>query len=52
MKKLLSILLWGAIAALGAAAFGLLALKRGETVRIDRPGASAIAAGPRVFVNL
>jgi carbon starvation protein len=32
MKKLLSILIWGAIAALGAAAFGILALKRGETI--------------------
>src|SRR5688572_25261477 len=32
MKKLLSVLLWGVIAALGAAAFGVLALKRGETI--------------------
>ena len=32
MKRLLSILIWGAIAALGAAAFGILALKRGETI--------------------
>jgi carbon starvation protein len=32
MKKLYSILLWGAIAALGAAAFGVLALKRGESI--------------------
>ncbi len=32
MKKILSILLWSAIAALGAAAFGILALKRGETI--------------------
>src|ERR687896_2104627 len=32
MRKLLSILIWGVIAALGAAAFGVLALKRGETI--------------------
>jgi carbon starvation protein len=32
MKKLSSVLLWGVIAALGAAAFGVLALKRGETI--------------------
>ena len=32
MKRLLSILIWGVIAALGAAAFGILALKRGETI--------------------
>src|SRR5687768_10489977 len=32
MKKLASILIWGLIAALGAAAFGVLALKRGETI--------------------
>ena len=32
MKKLLSILIWAGIAALGAAGFGVLALKRGETV--------------------
>ncbi|HET9441449.1 MAG TPA: carbon starvation CstA family protein, partial [Longimicrobiales bacterium] len=32
MKKLFSILLWGVIAALGAAAFGVLALKRGESI--------------------
>ncbi len=32
MKKLLSILIWAAIAALGAAGFAVLALKRGETV--------------------
>ena len=32
MKKLLSILIWGVIAALGAAAFGILALKRGEAI--------------------
>jgi carbon starvation protein len=32
MKKILSITTWGLIAALGAAAFGMLALKRGETI--------------------
>ena len=32
MNKLLSILLWGAISAAGAAAFAILALHRGETV--------------------
>lgn len=32
MKKLLSILIWAAIAALGALGFGVLALSRGETV--------------------
>jgi carbon starvation protein len=32
MKRLLSILAWMAIAALGAAAFGILALKRGENI--------------------
>src|SRR5688572_30332464 len=32
MKKLLSILIWAGIAALGAAGFGVLALKRGETI--------------------
>jgi carbon starvation protein len=32
MRKLLSITIWGIIAALGAAAFGILALKRGETI--------------------
>ena len=32
MRKLVSILVWGAVAALGAAAFGILALKRGETI--------------------
>jgi carbon starvation protein len=32
MNKLLSILVWTAIAALGAAAFGVLALSRGETI--------------------
>ena len=32
MKKLVSILVWSAIAALGAAAFGILALKRGENI--------------------
>jgi carbon starvation protein len=32
MRKLLSILIWGAVAALGAAGFGVLALSRGETV--------------------
>jgi carbon starvation protein len=32
MRKILSIALWSAIAALGAAAFGILALKRGESV--------------------
>jgi carbon starvation protein len=32
MKRLLSILVWAAIAALGAGAFGILALKRGETI--------------------
>jgi carbon starvation protein len=32
MKKLLSILIWAAIAALGAVGFGFLALKRGETI--------------------
>jgi carbon starvation protein len=32
MRKLLSIVIWGVIAALGAAAFGILALKRGETI--------------------
>src|SRR2546422_3594452 len=32
MKRLGSVLWWGAIAALGAAAFGVLALSRGETV--------------------
>src|SRR5688500_14177266 len=31
MKRLLSILLWGSLAALGAVAFGVLALKRGES---------------------
>jgi carbon starvation protein len=32
MKRLLSIVGWGIIAALGAAAFGVLALKRGESI--------------------
>jgi carbon starvation protein len=32
MKRLLSILTWAIIAALGAAAFGVLALKRGENI--------------------
>src|SRR5688572_17749414 len=32
MRKILSILIWGAIAALGAAGFAVLALSRGETV--------------------
>src|SRR5688572_11629827 len=32
MKRLLSILAWAIIAALGAAAFGILALKRGENI--------------------
>jgi carbon starvation protein len=32
MKKLLSILVWAVVAALGAAAFGVLALKRGENI--------------------
>src|SRR3989441_7029515 len=32
MKRLGSVLVWGGIAALGAAAFGVLALTRGETV--------------------
>ena len=32
MRKLLSILVWGIIAALGGAAFAILALKRGETI--------------------
>src|SRR5207249_5515247 len=32
MKRLDSVLAWGGIAALGAAAFGVLALSRGETV--------------------
>src|SRR5437764_14892114 len=32
MKRLGSVLTWGGIAALGAAAFGVLALSRGETV--------------------
>ena len=32
MKKLLPIVIWGAVAMLGAVAFGFLALKRGETV--------------------
>ncbi len=32
MKKPLSILVWVVIAALGAAAFGIIALSRGETV--------------------
>src|SRR2546425_12589156 len=32
MRRLGSILLWGAIAALGALAFALLALARGETI--------------------
>jgi carbon starvation protein len=32
MRKLLSVLTWGIIAALGAAAFGVLALKRGESI--------------------
>ncbi len=32
MKRLGSVLLWGGISALGAAAFGVLALSRGETV--------------------
>ena len=32
MKRLLSILTWALIAALGAAAFGVLALKRGENI--------------------
>src|ERR687898_356825 len=32
MRKLLSILIWGVIGALGAAAFGVLALSRGETI--------------------
>src|SRR2546427_1977966 len=32
MKRLGSVLLWGATAALGGAAFGVLALSRGETV--------------------
>lgn len=32
MKRFASIAIWGVIAALGAAAFGVLALKRGETI--------------------
>ncbi|HUP87981.1 MAG TPA: carbon starvation CstA family protein [Longimicrobiales bacterium] len=32
MRKFTSILLWGALAALGAAAFGVLALERGENI--------------------
>ncbi len=32
MRRILPILVWGGIAALGAAAFGVLALSRGETV--------------------
>jgi carbon starvation protein len=32
MKKLYSIAIWGVIAVLGAAAFGMLALSRGETI--------------------
>ncbi|MGH7466733.1 MAG: carbon starvation CstA family protein [Longimicrobiales bacterium] len=32
MRKLLSILIWAAIAALGAAGFGMLALSRGESI--------------------
>src|SRR5881296_3935131 len=32
MNRLASVLLWGALSALGAAAFGVLALSRGETV--------------------
>ena len=32
MKRLASTLAWGAIAALGAAAFGVLALSRGESI--------------------
>src|SRR5438105_6780731 len=32
MNRLLSLLVWGGISALGAAAFGVLALSRGETV--------------------
>ena len=32
MRKLLSIAIWGVVAALGAAAFAVLALKRGETI--------------------
>ena len=32
MKRLASALVWGAIAALGAAAFGVLALSRGESI--------------------
>jgi carbon starvation protein len=32
MRRLTSILLWGALSALGATAFGILALSRGETI--------------------
>ncbi len=32
MRRLASVLLWGTLSALGAAAFGVLALRRGETV--------------------
>jgi carbon starvation protein len=32
MRRIVPVLAWGAIAALGAAAFGVLALSRGETV--------------------
>ncbi len=32
MRRLASILLWGGLSALGAAAFGVLALRRGETI--------------------
>ncbi len=32
MRRLVSLLLWGAVTALGAAAFGVLALSRGETI--------------------
>jgi carbon starvation protein len=32
MRKFLSLIVWGIIAALGAAAFGILALKRGESI--------------------
>ena len=32
MNKILSVVIWAAVAALGAFAFGMIALSRGETI--------------------
>jgi carbon starvation protein len=52
MRKLLSIIGWGVIAALGAAAFGLLALHRGESVNaawLLTAGVCTYAVGYRFY---